>query len=206
MSISARYSRENPLGAFLAEARVSSQAAARGRLIFGLDATASRKPTWDMAASLQAEMFREAAKAGNLDLQLAFYRGDGECKATSWISDPTRLARVMSRIDCRAGMTQIAKILIHAQKETALLHVGALVFIGDAMEESADVFSSPERASSVGRRPPLSCFRKVGIPRSNPPFARSPSTRAALMGASTLAPPDSWASFSGPLRSLRPEA
>jgi len=136
----------NALDVFLAEIR---PAASRGRLIFGLDATASRKPTWDLAAGLQAEMFREAAAVGNLDLQLVFYRGDGECKATSWISDPTRLARVMSRIDCSAGMTQIAKILIHAQKETTLLHVGALVFIGDAMEEGVDVLIA--RARELGR-------------------------------------------------------
>jgi hypothetical protein len=35
--------------------------AARGRLIFALDATASRARAWDLAAHLQAEMFKEAA-------------------------------------------------------------------------------------------------------------------------------------------------
>ena len=30
----------------------------RGRLIFALDATMSRQPTWDLAQSLQAKMFR----------------------------------------------------------------------------------------------------------------------------------------------------
>ena len=49
--------------------------AARGRLIFALDATASREPTWDMAAQLQAAMFEEAAKIGGLDVQLVYYRG-----------------------------------------------------------------------------------------------------------------------------------
>jgi hypothetical protein len=93
-------------------------------------------------------MFREAAAVGSLDLHLVFYRGDGECKATSWLSDPARLAQIMSRIDCRAGTTQIEKILTHVRKETTLLHVGALVFIGDAMEESADVLVA--RARDVG--------------------------------------------------------
>jgi len=36
----------------------------RGRLIFALDATASRQPTWDTACELQADMFREVATAG----------------------------------------------------------------------------------------------------------------------------------------------
>ena len=38
----------------------------RGRLIFALDATMSRQPTWDQACQLQAEMFREAAIVGGL--------------------------------------------------------------------------------------------------------------------------------------------
>jgi hypothetical protein len=42
----------------------------RGRLIFALDATASREPTWDMAAQLQASMFEQAAMIGGLDVQL----------------------------------------------------------------------------------------------------------------------------------------
>lgn len=83
-------------------------------------------------------MFREAGAAGNLDLQLVYFRGDGECKASAWMSDASRLARIMSTIDCRAGTTQISKILAHAQKETSLSPVGALVFIGDALEEPVD--------------------------------------------------------------------
>jgi hypothetical protein len=148
-SVAARESRGSGLEAFLAEVRAGAHATSRGRLIFSLDATASRKPSWDMAAGLQAEMFREAAAVGNLDLQLVFYRGDSECKATSWLSDPARLARIMSTIDCRAGMTQIEKILAHAQKETALLHVGAVTFVGDAIEESVDILIA--RARELGR-------------------------------------------------------
>ena len=49
----------------------------RGRLIFALDATMSRQPTWDQACKLQAEMFREAAAIGGLDIQLVYYRGLG---------------------------------------------------------------------------------------------------------------------------------
>src|SRR5262249_9760138 len=42
----------------------------RGRLIFALDATMSRQPTWDEACRLQADMFQEAAAIGGLDVQL----------------------------------------------------------------------------------------------------------------------------------------
>jgi hypothetical protein len=114
---------------------------AGGRLIFGLDATASRQPTWDTACQLQAEMFREATAVGRLELQLVFYRGLGECRSSRWIADSAQLGKTMSQITCNAGQTQIEKILTHTQKETKLLRVNALVFVGDAMEEDPDALS-----------------------------------------------------------------
>jgi hypothetical protein len=39
----------------------------RGRLIFAMDATASREPTWDQACRIQARMFTETASLGGLD-------------------------------------------------------------------------------------------------------------------------------------------
>jgi hypothetical protein len=110
----------------------------RGRLIFALDATMSRQPTWDQACRLQAEMFREATSIGSLELQLVYYRGDSECRASKWISEPGRFGELMSRIDCRSGGTQITKVLAHARREHDRFKVGSLVFIGDAMEESLD--------------------------------------------------------------------
>ncbi len=113
-------------------------AGARGRLVFALDATMSRQPTWDQACVLQAEMFREAAAAGGLDIQLVYYRGLAECRASPWVAEPDRLGALMSRIDCRGGHTQIAKILAHVRRENDKAKIGALVFVGDAMEESLD--------------------------------------------------------------------
>ena len=136
---------------FLAElkGRATATTGARGRLVFALDATASRQPTWDTASELQAEMFREVATAGGLDMQLVYYRGLGECRASRWISEPQQLAKTMSQIMCEAGHTQIEKVLAHAQKETKLLKVSALVFVGDAMEESPD--SLAHEAGELGR-------------------------------------------------------
>src|SRR4029077_8011790 len=54
------------------------------RLVFALDATASREPTWDLACSLQSQMFSEVATIGGLSIQLAFYRGI-ECKASKGV-------------------------------------------------------------------------------------------------------------------------
>jgi hypothetical protein len=110
----------------------------RGRLIFALDATMSRQPLWDTACRLQADMFREAAAIGGLDVQLVYYRGLSECRASSWVSQAERLASLMERIDCRGGHTQIGKIIAHAKRETQANRVQALVFVGDAMEEKLD--------------------------------------------------------------------
>ncbi len=110
----------------------------RGRLIFALDATMSRQPLWDTACQLQADMFREAAAIGGLDVQLVYYRGLGECRASQWVSRPDRLASLMEQIDCRGGHTQIGKIIAHAKRETQKTKVQALVFVGDAMEENLD--------------------------------------------------------------------
>lgn len=109
-----------------------------GRLIFGMDATASRQPTWDLAAQLQSEMFAAASGLGRFQIQLCFYRGIAEFRAGPWLSDPLRLMRLMSTVSCRAGRTQIARVLQHTINETRARKVGALVFVGDCMEESLD--------------------------------------------------------------------
>jgi hypothetical protein len=98
----------------------------------------SRQPTWDTACRLQADMFREAAAIGGLDIQLIYYRGLAECKASPWIAEPERLGTLMSRIDCRGGHTQIGKILAHARRENDAIKISTLVFVGDAMEEALD--------------------------------------------------------------------
>jgi hypothetical protein len=136
----AKTSTTEDIAAFVAKARAMSPHAegARGRLVFALDATMSRQPTWDMACTLQADMFREAASLGSLDIRLVFYRGFNECRATGWISDSAELARLMSKIDCRGGNTQIGKVLSEARREAAASGVRAVVFVGDAMEEKVD--------------------------------------------------------------------
>lgn len=124
---------------FLARARtVAPVSEGKGRLIFALDATLSRQPTWDAACQLQAEMFAEAAAVGGLEIQLLYYRGFGECRASAWVSRAENLAGLMNRIDCRGGHTQIRKVLAHARREAVAKKVRALVFIGDAMEEKLD--------------------------------------------------------------------
>src|SRR6202012_6018481 len=128
------------IAAFVAKARAMSPhaAGARGRLVFALDATMSRQPTWDMACALQADMFREAQALGSLDIRLVYYRGLNECRASGWISDSAQLAKLMSQIDCRGGNTQVGKVVSEARREAAASAVRAVVFVVDAMEEPID--------------------------------------------------------------------
>lgn len=122
----------------LAVTPVTRAAGERGRLIFAMDATASRGPTWDRAAQIQAEMFTETAALGGLDIQLAFYRGFFEFTATPWLSDADALLKRMTAVSCLAGQTQISRIFQHTIEETQRRRVNALVFVGDCMEEDAD--------------------------------------------------------------------
>jgi hypothetical protein len=110
----------------------------RGRLLFGMDATASREPTWDRACHIQAEMFRETAALGGLDIQLAYYRGFRELQKTPWLSNSADLLRRMTAVTCLGGQTQIERLLTHAVAETRRQKVNAVVFVGDCMEEDAD--------------------------------------------------------------------
>jgi hypothetical protein len=138
------------IAAFVAKARAMSPhaAGAKGRLVFALDATMSRQPTWDMACTLQADMFREAAALGSLDIRLVYYRGLSECRATGWISDSAELARLMGKIDCQGGNTQIGKVLSEARREAVASAVRAVVFVGDAMEENVDALCA--KAGELG--------------------------------------------------------
>jgi hypothetical protein len=139
------------IDAFLERVRAiapSGTPGARGRLIFALDATMSRQPTWDTACKLQSEMFIEADAIGGLDVQLVYFRSMAECRASRWVSEPKALAALMEKIDCRGGHTQIRKVLAHARQETRTASVQALVYVGDAMEENIDELSA--RAGELG--------------------------------------------------------
>src|SRR5262249_45231153 len=110
----------------------------RARLIFALDATASRQPTWDQAAVLQAQMFEAAATVGNLSCQLVYYRCyNGECRASQWFDSAKALGDAMNKITCTAGHTQIEKVLRHAVREHIKAPIAALILISDACEENA---------------------------------------------------------------------
>ncbi len=109
-----------------------------GRLVFAMDATASRAPTWDMACGLQAQMFTQTGGVGSLYTQLVFFRGFKECKASRWMTSASDVVRLMSSVTCMAGQTQIERVLKHTLAEARKTDVDALVYVGDCVEEKVD--------------------------------------------------------------------
>ena len=109
-----------------------------GRLIFAMDATASREPCWDMACQIQTDMFSQTATLGQLLIQLCYYQGYGEFHVANWSQNAIQLQEYMSSVRCKAGQTQINRILQHTLTQAKDQKIDALVFVGDCMEELAD--------------------------------------------------------------------
>lgn len=158
------------IDAFVRQARaLATPGDGQGRLILALDATMSRQPTWDLACSLQADMFDAVGKAGGLSVQLVYFRGFGECRASSFVRDTTSLKNLMTKIDCRGGHTQIGKVLSHTLKEHERGKVNALVYIGDAMEEAVDDLA--EKAGRLGLKGvPVFAFQEGRDPAAETVF------------------------------------
>ena len=83
-------------------------------------------------------MFLETAALGGLEVQLVYYRGFAECRASRWVNNPSDLVRLMTGVFCLAGQTKIGRVLQHAVRETQKKRVAVLVFVGDCFEENLD--------------------------------------------------------------------
>ena len=134
-----KLSNQNEINSFIrkvSERRPSLHAT--GRLLFAMDATASREMTWDRACAIQGEMFESTALLGGLSVQLVYYRGFRELYASKWLNNSQALVRQMSGVKCLGGHTQIRQVLEHAVRETESKTLSAVVFVGDSMEENID--------------------------------------------------------------------
>lgn len=129
------------IDSFLSQAKQlgpAGESSAQGRLIFALDATMSRQPTWDLACRVHGEMFETAASIGGLAVQLVYFRGFDECRSSRWVVRPRALTDLMTRIGCRGGHTQIVRVLRHVKTEAQRTPLKAFIYVGDAMEEPID--------------------------------------------------------------------
>jgi len=194
----ARRSSAREIAQFLDKSRAITRFVERQpRLLFAIDATASRQPTWDRASRLQQEMFRATAAVAELAVQLCYYRGFHDFYASRWLTDGDALAHLMGGVRCEGGHTQLARVLRHALQEHRKAPLKAVVFIGDALEESPD-----ELCDFAGRcgivQLPLFLFQEGDDPRVHGVFgdmarlsggacarfdAGSAGTLASLLGA-----------------------
>jgi hypothetical protein len=137
----------------------AAPAGEKGRLLFAMDATASRESTWDRACQIQGEMFSETAALGGLQVQMVYFRGFGEFRASRWLNNSAALVRQMTGVHCMGGHTQIGRVLGHALNETRKKPISALVFVGDCMEENADDLCA--QAGELGvRKVPVFVFQE----------------------------------------------
>ncbi|PWS36744.1 hypothetical protein DFH01_16570 [Falsiroseomonas bella] len=165
-----------------------------GRLIFAIDATASRQPSWDRACQLQGEMFMAVKDVGGLAVSLAYYRGFNEFAATPFLTNADDLARRMTGVSCLGGHTQILRTLKHARDESQREKVNAVILIGDALEEDVDPICHV--AGELGLRgTPVFCFQE-----GNNPIAGNAFRQIAKLSGGAWAPFDS--ASAGALRDL----
>jgi hypothetical protein len=138
------------IAAFLdVAAKTPTLAQVKGRLIFAVDATMSRQPTWDAATEIQSDMFEVAQAIGGLGVQLVYFRGRGEFEASEWTTTPSALAARMRDVRTRSGFTQLRRVLAHAAEEARRTKVGALVYVGDCFEENPEVVAKEAGALAL---------------------------------------------------------
>lgn len=128
--------------------RKDSRQSNSARLLFALDATASRQPTWDRACQLQGEMFLAGSQLGGIQIQLCYYRGINEFHHSPWLDNTQALLAQMSAVQCLGGYTQIARVLDHSIAQQQIAPIQAVVIIADAVEENVDLLCN--KAGKLG--------------------------------------------------------
>jgi len=130
---------------------------AAGRLIFGLDLTGSREHSLQHARIATAAMFDTIRNLGAVAVKLVYYRGNDECKAGEWRTDPAIVSRFMLGLSCEAGYTQIERMLRFVLAEEQ--RISGFVFVGDHCEDNPAILY--ELAQALERRSiPLFVFHE----------------------------------------------
>src|ERR1700733_3610098 len=103
----------------------------RPRLIFAVDATASREPAWTAARKVTDALVK--ALPGELDVALAGHGGSRVHTFTAFTNSAATLRDRAAGVACEAGMTRLLPILSTSLRQPG---VRVVVYIGDVFEES----------------------------------------------------------------------
>lgn len=117
----------------LTDARPPAETGApvRPRLIFGVDATASREPAWATARQVTDALVK--ALPGELDVALAVHGGSRVHTFTAFTNDAATLRDRAAGVECVAGLTRLLPILSASLERP---NVRVVVYIGDVFEEN----------------------------------------------------------------------
>jgi len=107
--------------------------ARRPRLVFAVDATASREATWRSAQKITARMFGVIPDA--LDVALAVHGGDDVHTFTEFSADVDVFRKQAAAVRCETGTTRLCEIMARTLDAGG---VRVMSYIGDAFEEDAD--------------------------------------------------------------------
>jgi hypothetical protein len=114
-----------------AEPPVENGTPPRPRLIFAVDATASREQAW--AAARQVTDTLVKALPGELDVALAVHGGSRVHTFTAFTNNAATLRDRAAGVTCEAGLTRLLPILSASVRRPA---IRVVVYIGDVFEES----------------------------------------------------------------------
>ena len=103
----------------------------RPRLVFAVDATASREPAWIAARQVTDALVK--ALPGELDVALAVHGGARVHTFTGFTNNAATLRDRAAGVACEAGMTRLLPILSTTLKQQS---VRVVIYIGDVFEES----------------------------------------------------------------------
>lgn len=103
----------------------------RPRLLFAMDATASREACWNVAKEITGAMFE--AVPGELDVALAYHSGGLLQQMTEFSSQAKAFLDKVQSVRCSAGSTALNQIL---DKATQTIGLKAFIYIGDCFEEN----------------------------------------------------------------------
>lgn len=145
-----------------------------GRIIFAMDATGSRSHAWEAVSRIHRDMFSAIDTLGELEIKLIYFRGASECRASPWLKDQPTLLRLLGKVACEPGETQIERVLNHVSAENDKSPVHAVIFIGDSCEEP---FSGIETKSEIlgAKKVPLFVFHDTSG-KGNLLYGRNPET------------------------------
>lgn len=117
----------------------------RPRLIFAVDATASREPAWRAARGVTDSLVK--ALPGALDVALAVHGGGRVHTFTPYTTAANTLRDRAAGVMCKAGFTRLLPIMASAVKDPG---VKVVIYIGDVFEES--LARGRRLADSMGAR------------------------------------------------------